>query len=449
MPIRRLRALFFFIFILLLPSINAQNRDSVIYKFFAENGIPITYNNRLTFLTSGASKFKDLFSAIRQAKHSVHLEYFNFRNDSIANALFDLLIVKAQEGVKVRALFDAFGNASNNKPLKKEHLRRLRSKGVEIYKYDPLRFPWINHALSRDHRKIVIIDGQIAYTGGMNVADYYINGTKEVGNWRDMHMRIEGDAVAELQKIFLRIWNRTTRQNIHGEEYYPGEKNDTQGFIGLTEDTCNTAGKKELAIVNREPHFTPKIIRQTFLTAINSANSTIQIVNPYFTLNHKIKSALEKAIQRGVRVEIMVSEASDIPITPRIVDYTVRQLMKKGAHVYYYQKGFHHSKIMMIDKTYSFVGSANLNSRSLSYDYECNVMIFDPETTSQLIRIFEQDKQEHCIPLTNEYWGKRKKWKNFQGWLFHFLRPFVFNIQEMENEKSTETNRTIRPYIFS
>lgn len=126
----------------------------------------------------GQDKFDDLFLAIKQAKSSVHLEYFNFRNDSIARLLFDILEEKAAEGVEVRALFDAFGNWSNNRPLMKRHLDSIRAKGVEIYKFDPITFPWINHVLSRDHRKIVVIDGEVAYTGGMNVADYYIKGTR-------------------------------------------------------------------------------------------------------------------------------------------------------------------------------------------------------------------------------------------------------------------------------
>ena len=162
-------------------------------------------NNSVTLLMNGQEKFDDMFRAISQAKSSVHLEYFNFRNDSIASRLFEILVRKAREGVEVRALFDSFGNSSNNRPLKKRHLEELRSHGVEIYEFDPLRFPWVNHVFHRDHRKIVVIDGKIAYTGGMNVADYYIKGTKQVGEWRDMHCRIEGDEVNTLQSIFLRI----------------------------------------------------------------------------------------------------------------------------------------------------------------------------------------------------------------------------------------------------
>ena len=142
--------------------------------FLRSEGVTITEGNRVCLLKSGEEKFDDLFVAIRKAKHYIHLEYFNFRNDSIAALLFTELDKKVQEGVKVRAMFDAFGNWSNNKPLKKKHLKELAKRGIEIVKFDPLNFPFIGDFMSRDHRKIVIIDGQTAYTGGMNVADYYI-----------------------------------------------------------------------------------------------------------------------------------------------------------------------------------------------------------------------------------------------------------------------------------
>lgn len=131
---------------------------------------------------TGREKFTDLFEAIRHARHHIHLEYFNFRNDSIANSLFDLLAEKVKEGVEVRAMFDAFGNWSNNQPLKKHHLQAIKARGIEIVKFDPITFPYINHAMHRDHRKIVVIDGKTGYTGGMNIADYYINGLPKIGN---------------------------------------------------------------------------------------------------------------------------------------------------------------------------------------------------------------------------------------------------------------------------
>ena len=179
-----------------------ESSDSVIVKQLREKGIRFSHNNSVTLLMSGQEKFDDMFQAIRQAKKSVHLEYFNFRNDSIAGLLFELLAEKVKQGVKVRALYDGFGNSSNNKPLRKRHIQEIRANGIEIFEYKPVKFPWVHAIFNRDHRKIVVIDGQIAYTGGMNIADYYIKGTEVVGSWHDMHCRIDGDEVNTLQAIF-------------------------------------------------------------------------------------------------------------------------------------------------------------------------------------------------------------------------------------------------------
>lgn len=408
----------------LLSAANAQRSDSTIVRQLREEGIRFSDNNSVTLLMSGQEKFDDMFCAIRQARSSVHLEYFNFRNDSIASLLFDLLAEKAKEGVEVRALFDGFGNDSNNQPLLKKHIKAIRKRGIEIYEFDPIRFPWINHVLHRDHRKIVVIDGQIAYTGGMNVADYYIKGTPQVGEWRDMHCRIDGDEVNTLQAIFLRIWNKTARQNVHGAKYFRGIRGGYY-FHDLKPDTCCTAGHKMVGIINREPRTSNKIIRQFYFNAINDAKDSIKLVNPYLTLTGKLKRALKRAVKRGVKVEVMVSAKSDIPLTPDCVFYNVHKLMKHGVDVYIYEPGFHHTKIIMVDGMFCTVGSANLNSRSLRFDYEENAVIIDPCTTAELSHMFDHDKTR-SFKLTPEKWKKfRTGWQKFVGWFAHFLAPVL------------------------
>ena len=403
---------------------SAQTSDSLIIGQLQREGIHFSSNNSVTLLMNGQEKFDDMFQAIRQARSSVHLEYFNFRNDSIASLLFDLLAEKAKQGVEVRALFDGFGNDSNNQPLRKSHLKDIRSRGIEIYEFDPVRFPWINHVFHRDHRKIVVIDGQIAYTGGMNVADYYINGTPQVGEWRDMHCRIDGDEVNTLQAIFLRIWNKTAKQDIHGAKYFRGVRGGYY-FEGLKPDTCATAGRKMVGIINREPLTSNKIIRTFYTDAINDAKDSIKLVNPYLTLNHNLKKALRRAVKRGVKVEVMVSAHSDIPLTPDCVFYNVHKLMKHGVDVYIYEPGFHHTKIIMVDGRFCTVGSANLNSRSLRFDYEENAVIIDPCTTAQLSRMFDRDKTR-SFKLTQEKWREfRTPWKRFVGWFAHLLAPVL------------------------
>ena len=412
-----------FSFLISFAQTAQKTTDSLIVQTLRESGIRFTHNNSVTLLMSGQQKFDDMFQAIRQAKSSIHLEYFNFRNDSIAFLLFDILREKSKEGVEVRAMFDGFGNDSNNQPLKKRHLKPLRDDGIEIVEYSPIRFPWVNHIYGRDHRKIVVIDGKIGYTGGMNVADYYIKGTEQVGEWRDMHCRLEGDVVNELQTIFLRIWNRTTKQNIGGAKYFTGGT-DTR-FQGLKPDTTTTRGRKMAAIINREPHRTPKIMRTFYVNAINQARDSIHIINPYFTLIPKVTRALTKAIRRGVKVEIMLSAKSDIPLTPDCALYQARKLQKRGATIWIYKPGFHHSKIMMVDGRYCTVGSTNLDARSLKCDFEENAVIIDPATTRELDDMFWRDKQNSFL-LTDESWDEfRTGWQKFRGWFAHLLQMFV------------------------
>ena len=404
---------FIILFTFFIGSVRAQSTsDSLVMNYMQDMEIPLTYNNKVELLMTGREKFIDLFETIRHARHHIHLEYFNFRNDSIANALFDLLAEKVKEGVEVRAMFDAFGNWSNNQPLKKHHLQAIKARGIELVKFDPITFPYINHAMHRDHRKIVVIDGKIGYTGGMNIADYYINGLPKIGKWHDIHMHIEGDAVRYLQGIFLTMWNRETGQHIGGPAYCP---NLPQFPDSIAE---------EIAIVDRTPRETPRSISHAYAVSIEAAQKNIQIVNPYFVPTKSIRKAIKKALKKGTEVEIMIPAVSDIPFTPEASFYIAHKLMKRGAKIYLFKDGFHHSKVMMVDSAFCTVGTANLNSRSLRYDYETNAFIFDPSTTNQLNSMFERDKKNSTL-LTPEMWKKRSGWKKFLGWVGNLLTPFL------------------------
>lgn len=396
-------------------SAQAETSDSIIRRKMNHYGIRFTDDNSVRILMNGQAKFDNLFEAIRQARHSVHLEYFNFRNDSIASLLFDILREKRREGVEVRALFDGFGNDSNNQPLLKRHLRALRDDSIDIYEYDPIRFPWVNHIWPRDHRKIVIIDGHIGYTGGMNVADYYINGTEQVGEWRDMHCRIDGSAVNDLQLIFREIWYSVTGEHLESPEYFRGGNGGTT-TVGILNREPGTVYTHDGYLLGQND-----AIRRFYLTAIDAAQDSINLINPYFTLSPKLKKALRRAVKRGVKLNIMISQKSDIPLTPDCVFYNAHKLMKQGANIWVYQPGFHHSKIMMVDGRFCTIGSANLNSRSLRFDYEDNAIIISHETTAELDQMFNRDKQKSVL-MTPEWWKKeRSSWAKFRGWFAHLL----------------------------
>lgn len=390
--------------------------DSVFVHYLEEQGIPVTSHNQLKLLTSGRSKFECLFEDIRKARHHIHLEYFNFRSDSIAKELFTLLAEKAKEGVKVRAMFDAFGNFSNNRPLRKQHLKMLNDRGIEIVKFDPLTFPYVNHVFSRDHQKIIVIDGKIGFTGGMNIADYYINGLPGIGPWRDMHVRIEGPAAEELQKAFLRTWDKETKQDVQDSCLF-GVNKDSLARLPYHRGN-------QVAIVQRIPNKAPKALREAYIAAIDAAEYKIQLISPYFTPTSSIRKAIKRAVKRGVRVEIMIPGKSDIPFTPDAGFYIANQLRKAGAHVYVFNGGFHHSKIMMVDDRFCTVGSMNMNSRSLRFDYEINAFIMDLPITDELTELFKEDKQNSTI-LTKDEYRKRGTWKHLVGWFAHLFTPFI------------------------
>ena len=350
--------------------------DSLFARFLKEKQIPVTACNRMTLLKSGRSKFEHLFEDIKKAENYIHLEYFNFRSDSIAKELFTLLAEKAKEGVTI----------------------------------SPIRFPYINHVFCRDHQKIVVIDGKVGYTGGMNIADYYINGLPEIGPWRDMHIRIEGPAVQYLEKAFLGVWNKETHEGLKEGQ--------------VAHDTLCEGSGRRVAIVQRIPKVCPEIMREAYIAALDAAERKVQIINPYFTPTRKVRNAIKRAAERGVRVEIMIPGKSDISFTPDAGFYIANKLRKAGAHIYVFNGGFHHSKIMMVDERFCTVGSTNLNSRSLHYDYEINAFILDLPTTAELGEVFQNDKLNSTI-MTREEYKKRSVWRRFVGWFAHLFTPVI------------------------
>lgn len=420
-----------------VPAQTTVERGMQTFKSYLEDdlGVQMTSHNKVKLFFSGHDKFIDLFEHIATAKESIHLEYFNFRNDSIAFATFDRLGERVADGVEVRAMFDAFGNTSNNQPLKKEHLKAIKAKGIDIVKFDPIRFPWVNHVLTRDHRKIVVIDGKVGYTGGMNIADYYIKGLEGIGAWHDIHMRIEGPAVKHLQDIFLNIWNKETHSHVQGSKYYPALEAYTDGAdryrtIGASaEERIANIGQQthydvEMGIVDRAPGKTSSHIRKAYAAAIDAATENIRIVNPYFVPTRRVRKALKRALKRGVEVEIMIPSKSDIGFTPETAELVAHRLMKRGAKIYLFNGGFHHSKIMMIDNRYCTLGTANLNSRSLRFDYETNAFMFDKGVTDELDAMFTRDMRSSTV-MDKQYWKDRSAWKKFTGWVGNLLTPFL------------------------
>lgn len=360
---------------------------------FLRLGLSLYENNQVQILPTAEIKFQDLFQAVEQAEKYIYLDYFKFQQDSICGELIGRLRRKAREGVEVRIIFDGFGNKDSDLPLSDTLQARIREAGIHIVAFDPFRFPWINHLMHRNHHKIAVIDGKVVYTGGMNVADYYLHGKPKIGKWRDMHIRMSGPIVEAYIGLFCQMWKKAT-----GESLIPD--NSKQEDSSLGEDI-------EVAFASRWPRESPRIMRQTYCAAIDNAEHLIQIVNPYATLFGEVRASLRRALERGVRVQFMVSTKSDSKANNDVIGMEMHKLMKRGAEVYYYESGFHHSKVMMIDSLFCTIGTTNLDARSLCFDYEVNAFIFDPVTTAALQQIYADDVANHCTLLTPEVWKQR------------------------------------------
>ncbi len=396
--------------LLCLPLVAVERDDEAFPLDTTDVVWTFTEGNRVKLLNNADAKFLDLLTCIDTARHSVHLEYFNFRNDSINKIMMTLLARKLREGVEVRILFDDFGNISNDRPIRRKHLREMRELGFKIKPYDPMQFPWINHAFHRDHRKVAVVDGQTAFIGGINVADYYVTGLPGVGDWRDMHLRIEGPAANVIQRNFITMWNAETKERINAADYCLAHTAYADGV--------------PVAIVNDHPRHSNGDILDAYLWLIGEAKREIKIVTPYFLPPPSIRRALAHAVERGVDVQILISAKGDIALTPEGSKRMGYKLTKRGVNVFLFNGGFHHSKVMSIDDDCCMIGSANLESRSLFYDHEQNAIVVDTILVNDFVKIYEADKL-NSDTLTRELYKSATLWKRFVGRLAVFLRPIL------------------------
>ena len=369
----------------------------------------------MEILPGAKAKFKSVEKAISDAKLYIHIEYYKWYNDSIGRHMLDLLAEASARGVKVRLLYDAFGNSGNAPDMRPEVVEHYCSKGVNMVGFDPMRFPYINHALHRLHRKMVVIDGRMVYTGGLNVADYYIHGKPEIGCWGDMHACLRGPIVEEYQRLFADMWYKETGERLDSLAY---RNPDAKLYHELQ-------GGYEAFVVDREPGKKSARIRQGYISCLENAQERVRIINPYVILVSSVRKALRECIQRGVEVEILLGHKGDNLISEVSTAREVYNLARRGAKVWLCQECFHHDKVMVVDDTLCTVGTANLDARSLSYDYEINAYFFSPEYCRELNRYFEEHRRL-SVMLTEDNWKElypRKKRRI--GWWLKGIRGIL------------------------
>jgi cardiolipin synthase len=403
----------FVVSMLCTTSMKAQ--VSNIRQDFINFGFPRYEHCSMKILPGAKVKFQDLEPAISKAKHYIHIEYYKWYNDSIGRHILDELVKAAQRGVKVRILYDAFGCSGEEPDVNDDFIAHYRSRGLDLVGWDPMRFPYVNHALHRLHRKMVVIDGRMVYTGGLNIADYYIHGKPEIGKWADMHARLEGPIVDEYQRLFADMWYKETGEYLDSLAYRSPE---AHLYDKLKEGY-------EAFVVDREPGKKSARIRQSYISCLDNAQERVRIINPYVILVSSVRKALRRCIERGVEVEILLGHKGDNLISEVSTAREIYNLARRGAKVWLCKECFHHDKVMIVDDELCTVGTANLDARSLSFDYEVNAYFFSPEYCRQLNEYFNQHLCS-AVMLTEDNWKELyPRAKRRLGWWTKGIRGIL------------------------
>ena len=347
----------------------------------------IFFGSQISYFTNGRDKFKSLLDDIADAYNHIHLQYYIFENDRTGRQVKEALIKKAQEGVKIRILYDDVGNWN----VKKLFFEEMKRAGIEIFPILKVAFPTLTSKVNyRNHRKVVVIDGTIGYTGGMNIADRYVYGNR-LGTWRDTHFRIVGPGVHGLQASFLLDWYAISNQLIKGFKYYP---------------KLQQLSDMKMQIVMSGPTNQWQTLTQAFLFCISNAKKYIYIQSPYFLPTEALNLALQTAALAGIDVRLMVPKRSDTKSAQMATFSYVDRMLNAGVKIYFYEKGFLHSKLLLIDDMVCCFGSSNFDFRSFEHNFEINVFVYQKEFAVKMKGMFVQDTAD-CTQMTYPVWRKR------------------------------------------
>ena len=366
----------------------------------------LTEQNRVKVLNDGEETFKEIFKALRTAKEHIHLEYYIIEDGELASELHEILIDRAKAGVEIRIIYDGVGSWK----LSQKYIDSLRDKGIKIHAFLPVIFPILTSRINyRNHRKIIVIDGKTAFVGGLNFADRYKTGIPNIGIWRDTHLKIVGEAASSLQIVFLTDWYFVRQEVLLDEKYRPNFK---------VKEHCL------LQIVSSGADSDWASILQAYFSAITSAKQNVYISSPYFIPNGSILMALKTAAMSGIDVRILIPSKSDSLMTFYSTLSYIGELLEAGVRIYFYKKGFNHSKIMMVDGVISTVGTANMDIRSFEQNFEVNALIYDEKTTLELRERFLKDlKDSEEIDLLT--WQERSRSQKIKESLARIFAPLL------------------------
>lgn len=357
---------------------------------------PFTLNNTSKVLKNGSDTFREMMNELSKAKHHIHFQFYIIRHDTTGNQFKEVLIDKAREGVKVRVIYDWVGSLW----LDQKYIADLKDAGIEVVSFFPVIFPFFNNKLNyRNHRKIVVIDGKVAFMGGLNIGDEYLAKSPFFGFWRDSHIRIEGEAVYLIQNIFLKDWFFVTNQNIEGEPYFPP----------LNENV----GDELIQIASSGPDSDWESIWQMYFTIIATAQEQIYITSPYFIPDDSVNMALKTAALSGLDVRVLLPGRPDHKVVFWASLSYIQELLEAGVRFYMYQPGFVHGKILLVDGVVASIGTANVDIRSFQHNFEVNAVLYNSKSVHKLEEDFFNDLLDSKEITLEEYlrrpWHQRVK----------------------------------------
>lgn len=366
---------------------------------------PLYDGNKITFYSDGQAKFAALFQELEKAKKHIHIQYYIFLDDTIGCKVRDLLIKKAAEGVKVRLMYDDVGSWK----AKRRFFKDMQACGVEVQPFLEVAFKLLTSRVNyRNHRKIVVIDGEIGFVGGMNIADRYMDGVS-YGIWRDSHIKVEGKAVAGLQTSFIIDWYSSRKELLSDETYFP---------------PLEAKGDNLMQLVTSGPVGEFKDIILGILQAVHNAKKYIYIQTPYFVPTDALLLALQMAAMRGVDVRIMLPRKSDTTFVQIASMSFLKEVLQTKVKIYLFEAGFLHSKLMVIDDSLTITGSANMDVRSFEYNFEIDAFIYNNETSEVAKNIFRKDMEQSTL-LDLSDWEKRSRIEKFKESVIRMFSPLL------------------------
>jgi len=382
---------------------NFDHMEQSIIRLAFENDLPAGLGyNQLKIYSSGRDKFADLFEDIKNAEDFIHANYYIINDDQLGDRFMQLLTKKAAEGVEVRLLYDRMGCRN----LSRYTIFKLEDAGGEVVSFAPFLLD-MNY---RNHRKNVVIDGQIGYLGGINIGDEYLGRSSRFGDWRDTHLRLKGESVDSLQYRFLLDWNFAAGNDLLREQKYFPEK--------------EFKGDSAVQIVSSGPDSKEAEIKSLFLKMIYEAEKTIYIQTPYFIPDQSVLEALKLAAHSGVDVKIMIPDRGDHPFVYAANNSFVGELLDAGARCYRYTKGFLHSKTICIDSRVLSIGTTNMDVRSFKLNFEINAFIYDRERAEYHDQIFAEDLED-SKEITKGVYEKRGWTMKLRESLARLLSPIL------------------------